>query len=82
MTIGTLTVIWSIYGVGTSFRGSNTSMSGVAVWKLEIWRYFLRKIIAEASVLRLDFKNMFRKENSKIYNFLVDIEFKFALKEE
>ena len=31
-------------------------------------------------MLRLDFKSMFRKENSKIYNFSVETEFKFALK--
>ena len=63
-----------------SFRESNTRAGGVAVWKLEIWRHFLRKIIVEASVLRLDIKNMFQKGNSKIYNFSVDTEFKFAFK--
>ena len=32
-------------------------------------------------MLRLDFKNRFRKRNVKIYNFLVEAEFKFALEE-
>ena len=80
MIIGTLAVIWSIYGVGTSFREATQEWNKVRVWKLEIWRHFLRKIIAEASLLRLDIKNMFRKGNSKIYNFPVETEFKFSLK--
>ena len=32
-------------------------------------------------MLRLEFKNMFRKGNSKIYNFPVEAKFKFALEE-
>ena len=80
MIIGTLAVIWSIYGVDTSFREATQEWIKVRVCKLEIWRHFLRKIIGEASVLRLDIKNIFQKENSKIYNFPIDTEFKFALK--